>query len=326
MGRSPGFGSARRNWAPFRTRFPCGSGCRCLNLATSNHSSAHSTKGTPSPKLALRLRQAGGTRFQDLFHSPCRGAFHHSLTVLVHYRSLVVFSLGQWSAPLPTRFRVSGGTHETSPQRRCARRLRGSHPLWPPVPAGFGCTHRGAASGLLPAPTGPSNPRSAAPAGSYADPVWALPRSLAATEGILSAPRGTEMFQFPRFPSGVRRMTGYHPRRVAPFGDPGIAGCQRLPRAFRRVATSFLGNQRQGIHRVPIISAYTPGAHRASFPPGMQDLLPEVCTGPLVGIPVRFVSCAWDGSHASWFVKVPSVEPRGLEPRTSAVQGRRSPS
>src|SRR5215204_4466270 len=53
------------------------------------------------------LRQAGGTRFQDLFHSPCRGAFHHSLTVLVHYRSLVVFSLGGWSPQLPTRFRVS---------------------------------------------------------------------------------------------------------------------------------------------------------------------------------------------------------------------------
>ena len=29
-----------------------------------------------------------GIRFQELFHSPCRGAFHLSLTVLVHYRSL----------------------------------------------------------------------------------------------------------------------------------------------------------------------------------------------------------------------------------------------
>jgi hypothetical protein len=28
------------------------------------------------------------TRFQVLFHSPHRGAFHLSLTVLVHYRSL----------------------------------------------------------------------------------------------------------------------------------------------------------------------------------------------------------------------------------------------
>src|SRR6056297_1046913 len=31
--------------------------------------------------------------FQILFHPPNRGAFHLSLTVLVHYRSLKVFSL-----------------------------------------------------------------------------------------------------------------------------------------------------------------------------------------------------------------------------------------
>ena len=30
-----------------------------------------------------------------LFHSPHRGTFHLSLTVLVHYRSMVVFSLGR---------------------------------------------------------------------------------------------------------------------------------------------------------------------------------------------------------------------------------------
>ena len=33
------------------------------------------------------LRPLVGVRFQDLFHSPCRGAFHLSLTVLVRYRS-----------------------------------------------------------------------------------------------------------------------------------------------------------------------------------------------------------------------------------------------
>ena len=43
-----------------------------------------------------------GTRFQVLFHSPRRGAFHLSLTVLVHYRSPVVFSLGRWTS----RFRT----------------------------------------------------------------------------------------------------------------------------------------------------------------------------------------------------------------------------
>jgi hypothetical protein len=31
--------------------------------------------------------------------------------------------------------------------------------------------------------------------------VWAVPRSLATTEGMISVPLGTEMFQFPRFPS-----------------------------------------------------------------------------------------------------------------------------
>jgi hypothetical protein len=136
-GRSPGFGSVPRDSSPFRTRVRSGSGCRCLNLAAQNHSSAHSTKGTPSQGQTL-LRPAGGARFQALFHSPRRGAFHRSLTVLVPYRSLAVFSLGRWSAPLPAGFRVSGGTHAMAPPVDPRRRLRGSHPLRPPVPAGFG--------------------------------------------------------------------------------------------------------------------------------------------------------------------------------------------
>ena len=35
-----------------------------------------------------QLRPLVGAWFQELFHSPARGAFHLSLTVLVHYRSL----------------------------------------------------------------------------------------------------------------------------------------------------------------------------------------------------------------------------------------------
>ena len=49
--------------------------------------------------IALRLFVS--IRFQVLFHSPNRGAFHLSLTVLVHYRSLRVFSLGKWASLLP---------------------------------------------------------------------------------------------------------------------------------------------------------------------------------------------------------------------------------
>src|ERR1700686_3708895 len=47
--------------------------------------------------------------------SPSRGAFHLSLTVLVHYRSLKVLSLGGWSPLLPTRFLVPRGTQDPSP-------------------------------------------------------------------------------------------------------------------------------------------------------------------------------------------------------------------
>ena len=36
----------------------------------------------------MLLRPLVGVRVQGLFHSAARGAFHLSLTVLVHYRSL----------------------------------------------------------------------------------------------------------------------------------------------------------------------------------------------------------------------------------------------
>jgi hypothetical protein len=50
----------------------------------------------------IALRPFVGTRFQVLFHSPYRGSFHLSFTVLVHYRSSNVFSLGKWASRFPT--------------------------------------------------------------------------------------------------------------------------------------------------------------------------------------------------------------------------------
>lgn len=120
---------------PFGLAFAPAPAVRRLNLATPNYSLAHSTKGTPSPHTGLR--PAGSTWFQDLFHSPRRGAFHHSLTVLVRYRSLEVFSLGLWAALVPTGFRVSGGTHAHASPLSPRRRLRDSHPLRSPVPVAF---------------------------------------------------------------------------------------------------------------------------------------------------------------------------------------------
>src|SRR5438874_2904538 len=53
--------------------------------------------------------------------SPSRGTFHLSLTVLVHYRSLKMLSLGGWSPQLPTRFHVPRGTQDASRVSRLAR-------------------------------------------------------------------------------------------------------------------------------------------------------------------------------------------------------------
>src|SRR5215468_12264196 len=54
------------------------------------------------PLRAIVLSLLVGVRFQVLFHSPHRGSFHLSLTVLVRYRSSAVFSLGEWAPHLPT--------------------------------------------------------------------------------------------------------------------------------------------------------------------------------------------------------------------------------
>ena len=89
---------------PLQTRFRFAFDCACLKLATDINSLAHSPKGTLSetyPQIRP-LQPFVSIRFQILFHSPRRGSFHLSLTVLVHYRSSRVFSLGGWTPRFPT--------------------------------------------------------------------------------------------------------------------------------------------------------------------------------------------------------------------------------
>ena len=97
---------------PIKTRFRFGSGYHSLNLATEINSLAHSPKGTRSgiPQRGIALPLLVSVRFQVLFHSGYPGSFHLSLTVLVHYRSPRVFSLGRWSSQIPTEFLVFRGT------------------------------------------------------------------------------------------------------------------------------------------------------------------------------------------------------------------------
>src|ERR1700726_965056 len=107
---------ATAGWRPVQTRFPYG--CPPLtgvNQATRMHSPDHSTKGTPSALGSATLQwplTAGEYVVSGSLSSPWRGAFHLSLTVLVHYRSLKFFSLGGWSPQLPTRFLVPRGTQD----------------------------------------------------------------------------------------------------------------------------------------------------------------------------------------------------------------------
>ncbi len=96
---------------PVRTRFRYGSGPKALNLAAHHNSPAHSPKGTPSSRrtpTACKHTVSGSISLRS------RGSFHLSLTVLVRYRSLRVFSLGRWSSHLPTGFLVSRGTRDNT--------------------------------------------------------------------------------------------------------------------------------------------------------------------------------------------------------------------
>jgi hypothetical protein len=59
--------------------------------------------------------------------------------------------------------------------------------------------------------------------------VWAVPLSLATTQGMISFPRGTEMFQFPRFPPArlcvQRGVPGFYPGGFPHSGTSGYNAC-----------------------------------------------------------------------------------------------------
>ena len=129
--------------------------------------------------------------------------------------------------------------------------------------SGLRLTDTGAARRLPPPPAHSSNPPRASPAGYPARGVWAPPRSLAATKGILSVPRGTEMFQFPRCPP-----------RLTP-GCPAVrrAGCPIRTSPDLRLPAPPRGISPRGrVLRRPPTPRHPPCAHHA-------DVLPHVPSG-----------------------------------------------
>ena len=86
-GRSPGFGSFPDDSSPFRTRVRSGSACPWLSLAARAHSSAHSTKGTPSQDCSCSDRpEAHGFR---IYFTPLAG-------VLFTVPSRYWCTIGRW--------------------------------------------------------------------------------------------------------------------------------------------------------------------------------------------------------------------------------------
>ena len=127
MPRSPGFGSNTSNsGALFRLAFAAPTPIGLSLLDTLSHRPIMQEVRCQAIK-ALQLLV--GNPFQVLFHSPHRGAFHLSLTVLFRYRWQRVFSLRRWSSLIPTRFLVPRGTWVLV-HTVIAFRLRVSHPLW----------------------------------------------------------------------------------------------------------------------------------------------------------------------------------------------------
>jgi hypothetical protein len=133
-----------RRSRPIRTRFRFGSGCKPLSLATNSNSPAHSTKGTPSARAKIpeginapRPLTVCRSKVSGFYFTPLPGCFSPFPHGTLHYRSPRVFSLTQWSARIPPRFRVSRGTR-VSLRRPVSFCLQGCHLLWrrfPPASA-----------------------------------------------------------------------------------------------------------------------------------------------------------------------------------------------
>jgi hypothetical protein len=109
MGSSPGFVSnpsdsgTRRFRALFRLAFATAPSVTDLTwpLRLTRWLILQKARRHTLPRRAIVLRPVVSIRFQVLFHSPYRGSFHLSFTVLVHYRLPNVFSLGRWASQLP---------------------------------------------------------------------------------------------------------------------------------------------------------------------------------------------------------------------------------
>ena len=137
----------------------------------------------------------------------------------------------------------------------------------------------------------PYNPRAALTAR-----VWAGPLSLAATRGVaclFSPPAATKMFQFTAFAS----LAGSPLGGVSPFGHPGVKGCLRLARAFRRLSrpSSPLGARASSVRPSSLLFFAGAAALSGFSPPPGLSLKMSMC----VFVAPAIVACCDDGWRIS---------------------------
>jgi hypothetical protein len=123
--------------------------------------------------------------------SPSRGAFHLSLTVLVHYRSQKVVRLGGWSPRLPTSLHVARGTQDPNREHQASgyRTLTVSGAAFQPLRLS-----------LMRRYVGPTTPVHANVHWFGLDPVRS---PLLRVSRLILPRRATEMFQFTRCPPSL---------------------------------------------------------------------------------------------------------------------------
>ncbi len=128
-------------------------------------------------------------------------------------------------------------------------RLQGCYLLWPAVPCRSTTRALGnSLSGWQPPLDGPTTPApQRLPAlARRRFRLFRVRSPLLAESRLLSLPRGTEMFHFPRFPEPAlcvqAGLTGHYPSRVSPFGDPWIDASLPAPQGLSQARTSFFGS------------------------------------------------------------------------------------